>query len=122
MAELRVFPSDVLLVLALAQVSVTDMFIVPLCLVSARGPPTVRRCEQGELGRKTRDQDCRELVMCPRAELLCSGPRTQRKTQGLWLEVSLWRAAEAPALRGSRVFRPFVFSGLFVLALSLRSD
>lgn len=40
--------------------------------------------QEGELGRETRDQDCRELVMCPRAELLCSGPRTQRKTQGLW--------------------------------------
>lgn len=48
--ELCIFLSAVLLVLAWAQVSVTDVYNVPLCLVSARGPPTVQRHEQGQLG------------------------------------------------------------------------
>lgn len=48
------------------------------------------------------------------------------KTQGLRLEDQVSALAKESALDGkhsrSRVFRPFVFSGVFVLALSLQAD
>lgn len=101
-AELCIFLSDVLLVLAWAQVSVTDVYNVLLCLVSARGPPTMQT-RTGSAGMRDRDQNCRELVMCPRAKLLCAlvlKPSVRLRDFG-WKCHLAWRVAEAPALHGS---------------------